>query len=62
MAAPMTVLRIAKLKSWGCIGGAGEHNMRTRPTPNADPARSHLNRYLVGSPDDDLPAVVRARI
>lgn len=62
MAAPMTVLRIEKLKSWGSVGGAGEHNMRTRPTPNADPARSHLNRYLVGSPDDDLPAVVRAKI
>lgn len=33
--APKVVFRIGKLKSWGEIGAALAHNMRTRPTPNA---------------------------
>jgi len=40
------VFRMAKLKSFGNIGGAGAHNLRTRPTPNADPRRKNI--VLVG--------------
>lgn len=43
---PRVVFRIAKLKSWGNIGGAAAHNLRTRPTPNADPAKKNI--VLVG--------------
>lgn len=35
MTAPKVVFRIGKLKSWGEIGAAAAHNLRTRPTPNA---------------------------
>lgn len=42
MTAPFTVFRIAKLKTYGNIGGAGAHNLRTRPTHNADPSRENI--------------------
>lgn len=57
-----TVLRIAKLKSWGAIGGAGEHNARKRETPNADPERLRNNRSVIGAPGLDLAHAVRERI
>ena len=34
------ILRTAKLKSFGEIGGSLSHNYRNRPTPNADPYRT----------------------
>lgn len=37
------ILRVAKLKTFGQIGGSLSHTFRTRDTPNADPARLHLN-------------------
>jgi len=43
------ILRTAKLKSFGSIGGSGDHVMRSRPTPNADPSRRGQNRILRGS-------------
>lgn len=42
MTAPFTIFRIAKLKTYGNIGGAGAHNLRTRPTHNADPTRENV--------------------
>ena len=33
---PKVVFRVGKLKSWGEIGAAASHNLRTRPTPNAN--------------------------
>lgn len=39
------ILRTAKLKSWGEIGGSLSHNYRTRETLNADSDRSHLNEH-----------------
>ena len=56
------VLRIAKLKSWGAIGGAGEHNTRQRETPNADPVRLERNRVLMGTARAELAQAVRGRI
>lgn len=43
------ILRIAKLKTFGNIGSSGAHVERSRDTPNADAARTHLNEVLVGS-------------
>ena len=57
-----TVLRFTKLKSWGAVGGAGSHNARLRSTPNADPEAMAKNRFLVGSPSDDLTALCQARL
>ncbi len=46
-----TVLRIAKLKTWGAIAATDRHNARERETPNADDERTAENRILMGSPD-----------
>lgn len=46
-----TVLRIAKLKTWGVIAATDKHNARERETPNADEECSTENRVLMGSPD-----------
>jgi len=60
------VLRVAKLKTMGEIGGLGKHNERTRETPNADAERLQENVRLVGSGDwcadaqrrlDDAPTI-----
>lgn len=39
------ILRVAKLKTFGQIGGSLSHTFRTRDTPNADPTRAHLNEH-----------------
>jgi len=58
----LAILRIAKLKSWGAIGGAAEHNSRKRETPNADPRRLGRNLTLIGMCEADLAQAVRGRI
>lgn len=40
-------MRMEKRKG-GQITTSGRHNDRTQPVPNADPARTHLNRILAG--------------
>jgi len=52
------ILRTAKLKTYGNIGGAGAHNNRTRETPNADPGIQNVK--LRGS--NDLVSDVKARL
>lgn len=44
------ILRTAKLKSFGEIGGSLSHNYRTRPTPNADPTRTADNAHSSPTP------------
>lgn len=39
------ILRTAKLKSMGSIGGSLAHTYRTREIPNADAQRDHLNEH-----------------
>lgn len=39
------IYRTAKLGSFGEIGGSLSHTYRTRPTPNADESRIHLNEH-----------------
>lgn len=56
------ICRIAKLKTWGNIGGSAAHTYRRDgKAPNADPARLGRNRTLIGTPDQ-VVADVRARI
>jgi hypothetical protein len=54
------VMRFEKLKTYGNIGGVEGHCARTRPTPNADPTKSKLNRWLIGS--EHISDAVKARI
>lgn len=51
------IMRFAKLKTGGPITGSVSHIARSRPTPNADPARKHLNRSIVGPGHDDAAAI-----
>ncbi len=44
---PYAILRIQKLKTWGAIGGAAQHNLRLRNTPNVDRERASFNEALV---------------
>lgn len=43
------ILRVAKLKTMGNVGGQSSHVERLRETLNADPARIELNRRLAGT-------------
>ena len=51
------ILRTAKLKSMGNIGGSLAHNYRTRDTPNAVPERLHLNTHDMASADEVKAAI-----
>jgi hypothetical protein len=45
------IVRTAKLKTAGNLGGLNNHLERKMEVPNADPELSHLNRRKVGSGD-----------
>lgn len=55
------ILRTAKLKSFGEIGGSLAHTYRTRHTPNADPTRAHLNEHQEATAQE-VSAAIRARL
>ena len=61
------ILRTAKLKTMGNIGGSLAHNYRTIETPNTDPNRTPKNHHTVATPEavkqaiqDRLPEKRRA--
>lgn len=56
---PYAILRVAKLKTMGNVGGHGSHVERQRETLNADPEKLKLNQRLAGS--DDPMADVQVR-
>lgn len=56
------ILRTAKLKSMGEIGGSLAHNYRTRDTPNADPECSHLNEHHGGDTPEQVMQAIRDRL
>jgi hypothetical protein len=57
------VLRVEKHTSMGTIAGAGKHTWREKPTPNADPARTHLNEdWRPAHGSKDLRLAVKARL
>jgi hypothetical protein len=55
------ILRTAKLKSMGNIGGSLAHTYRTRDTPNAIPDREHLNSHELAGPEE-VKAAIAARL
>lgn len=57
------ILRIQKLKSFNDISAMTAHWLRTKHTPNADPARKHCNRVLQGSGNsfDDFNKLIKSR-
>jgi len=46
------ILRVAKMKTAGSIGGKTDHNYRLKEVPNADSQLRHLNREYVAGPED----------
>lgn len=54
------ILRTAKLKSFGEIGGSLAHTFRTRDTPNADPLRLGDNEHHGPTSDDEIKAAIKA--
>jgi len=56
------ILRTAKLKTFGNIGGSLSHNYRARETHNADPARSHLNLHTVAGGPEAVMERIKARL
>jgi hypothetical protein len=56
------ILRTAKLKSMGAIGGSLSHTFRTRDTPNADPQRAELNEHGNGDSPESIKAALEARL
>lgn len=59
---PYAILRTAKLKSMGEIGGSLGHTFRTRDTPNADPGRTPNNEHLGPASVDDVRAGIVSRL
>ena len=56
---PYAILRVAKLKTMGNVGGHGSHVERQRETLNADPEKLKLNQRLAGSEDPMADVQVR---
>lgn len=48
------ILRVGKIKKAGrsTLGSVSGHLLRSRPTPNADPARTGRNEWLIGGGED----------
>lgn len=59
---PYAILRAAKLKSAGEIGGSIAHTFRTRETPNADASRTPHNEHLGPSTPEEVKAGIEARL
>ncbi|NHZ66863.1 MobV family relaxase [Massilia genomosp. 1] len=57
MSAHFAILRTAKLKSFGNVGGSLSHTYRTRETTNADPQRADLNEHSHSSPGEVMQAL-----
>lgn len=59
---PATIFRIAKLRTQGNLAGAFSHIVRSRPTENADPERTHLNVTFIGDKSRDICEVWKEKI
>ncbi len=57
MPAHFAILRTAKLKSFGNVGGSLSHTYRTRETTNADPDRADTNEHSHNSPVEVMQAL-----
>lgn len=54
------IYRTAKLGSFGEIGGSLSHTYRTRPTPNADENKAHLNKHIFETYNQCFDAIKNA--
>lgn len=57
MPAHFAILRTAKLKSFGNVGGSLSHTYRTRETTNADPDRAATNEHSHNNPAEVMQAL-----
>lgn len=57
MPAHFAILRTAKLKSFGNVGGSLSHTYRTRETTNADPQRADSNEHSHSSSGEVMQAL-----
>lgn len=57
MPAHFAILRTAKVKSFGNVGGSLSHTYRTRETTNADPDRADTNEHSHSSPAEVMQAL-----
>lgn len=48
---PYAILRVERIPNAGSLAASAAHMARSNPTPNADPARAHLNQIIVGTTD-----------
>lgn len=55
--AHFAILRTAKLKSLGNVGGSLAHTYRTRETSNADPSRADQNEHSHATPGEVMQAL-----
>lgn len=60
--ANFAILRTAKLRTLGSIGGSGSHTFRERVTPNADGAKTAENVHIGAKSTDELVSAVKARL
>ncbi|MDR2350043.1 MAG: plasmid recombination protein [Deltaproteobacteria bacterium] len=58
---PISILCYMSLKDYSNVTASFRHNHRLTEVTNADPSRFSKNRVLVGSPDDDIVGICRAR-
>lgn len=56
------IIRVAKLKTLGAVGASGQHTFRERPTPNADSARTVMNKSHGAENTAELLAAVKGRL
>jgi hypothetical protein len=59
---PYAILRTAKLKTFGEIGGSLAHTYRDRETLNADPARTPLNEHWGPETAAEVQKAIRERL
>ncbi|SFE54103.1 Plasmid recombination enzyme [Spirosoma endophyticum] len=59
MAMAYAILRVAKMKTMGNVGGHGSHVERQRETLNADSEKLKLNQRLDGTDDPMTDVQVR---
>ena len=62
MNANFCILRAAKLTSLGNVAASAAHTFRERPTPNADPERTHLNDNRGALTTSEVVAAVQERV
>lgn len=58
----LCILRAEKLSTFGSIAGSAKHTFREISTPNADPARTHLNWTAGATSAAAVCAAVKARL